>query len=99
MKHAVIVVGLTALLGGCASNSGVVSIGSDTFVVSRQAATGFTGMGTLRTEALKEAADTCVAQGKRLVVLNEKEAQPPYVFGNFPRIDVTFTCKAPDVGI
>ena len=95
----VIVLGLMALLAGCASNSGVVSIGSDTFVVSRQAATGFTGMGTLRTEALKEAADSCIAQSKRLVVLSEKESPPPYVLGNFPRIDVTFTCKGPDIGV
>lgn len=95
MKYALVVVGLAAVLGGCAMNSGVVSIGSDTFVVSRQAASGVTGMGALRLEALKEAADTCTAQGKRLVVLNEKKEapQPPFLFGTFQSIDVTFTCK------
>ncbi len=29
------------LLAGCASNSGVVPMGNDTYMVSRQAATGF----------------------------------------------------------
>ena len=48
-----LVVGM-ALLIGCAANSGVVPIGNDTFFVSRQAATGFTGLGTLKAEAMRE---------------------------------------------
>lgn len=38
------VIGLAlAALAGCASNPGVAPLGNDTYVVSRQAATGFPG--------------------------------------------------------
>lgn len=90
-----IVLGTAVLLAGCATNSGVVNIAPDTYVVSRQAASGFGGMGNLRAEALQEAGAACAQQGRALRVVSEKEAPPPYVLGNFPRIDVTFACDQP----
>jgi hypothetical protein len=80
------------LLASCASNSGVVPIGPDTFFVSRQAATGFSGSGTLKAEALQEANQYCVSQKKALRVTNTVEAQPPFVMGNFPKAEVQFMC-------
>jgi hypothetical protein len=80
------------LLMGCASNSGVIPIGPDTFMVSRQAASGFSGSGTLKAEAFKEAIVYCVAQHKKMQVVNTTEAQPPYVLGNFPKAEVQFMC-------
>lgn len=79
-------------LVGCASNSGVVSIGEDTFMVSRQAATGFSGSGTLKAEAFQEASQYCKNIGKSLQVVNTYEATPPYIFGNFPKADIQFMC-------
>lgn len=87
-----IIMAAATLLAGCATNSGVVNISPNTYVVSRQAATGFSGMGNLRAEALQEAGAACIKQGRVLRVVSEKEAPPPYVLGNFPRIDVTFAC-------
>jgi hypothetical protein len=89
------VLGGTLLLAACATNSGVISIAPNTYVVSRQAATGFGGMGNLRAEALQEAGAACTKQGKTLRVVSEKEAPPPYLLGNYPRIDVTFACDKP----
>ena len=83
---------LAILLAGCASNSGVVPIGKDTFMVSRQAATGFSGSGTLKAEAFAEANQYCLSQNKTLQVVNTNEAQPPYVLGNFPKAEVQFMC-------
>ena len=77
---------------GCASNSGVVSIGPDTYMVSRQAATGFSGSGTLKAEAFQEANQYCINQGKKLQVVSTHEASPPYIFGNFPKAEVHFMC-------
>jgi len=54
------------LLGGCAANSGIVPMGSNTYMVSRQAASGFTGMGTLKAEAMKEAYSECKKRVKQL---------------------------------
>lgn len=86
---------LAILLVGCASNSGVVPIGQDTFMVSRQAATGFSGSGTLKAEAFKEAYQYCLNQKKTLQVVNTTEAQPPYIFGNFPKAEIQFMCLDP----
>lgn len=83
---------LPMLLVGCASNSGIVPIGSDTYMVSRQAATGFSGSGTLKAEAFQEANQYCISQKKKLQVVRTSEAQPPYVFGNFPKAEVQFMC-------
>jgi hypothetical protein len=81
-------------LVGCASNSGIVATGADTYFVSRQAATGFSGMGTLKAEALGEAGQFCGAKGKSLQVINETDAQPPFILGNFPKTEIKFTCVA-----
>lgn len=80
------------LVAGCASNSGVISMGNETFIVSRQAATGFTGSGTLKAEALTEAGKTCGALGKSVSVQSESSAKPPYILGNFPKTEITFKC-------
>jgi hypothetical protein len=80
------------MLYGCASNSGVVPIGQDTYMVSRQAATSFGGSGTLKAEAFQEANQYCASQGKKLQVMSTQEAQPPYLFGNFPKAEVQFMC-------
>ena len=80
------------LVVGCASNSGVISIGPNTYTVSRQAATGFTGTGGLKTEAIREANQYCASQNRVMQVVNAFEAQPPFIFGNFPRAEIQFVC-------
>ena len=77
---------------GCAIHSGVVPIGPDTYMVSRQAASGFTGMGSLKADAFREASEYCISQNKKIQVVNTNESQPPYVFGNFPRAEIQFMC-------
>ena len=80
------------LLTGCASNSGVVPMGPDKFMVSRQAATGFSGAASLKAEALHEANQHCTSQRKDLLVENTNEAQPPFILGNYPRAEIQFKC-------
>jgi hypothetical protein len=46
-------------LASCAVNTGIVPYGPNTFVVARQAATGFSGSGDLKAEALREADQHC----------------------------------------
>ncbi len=79
-------------LTGCAANSGIIPIGRDTYMVTRQAATGFSGSGNLKAEAFQEANQYCITQNKALQVVNTTEAQPPFVFGNFPKAEVQFMC-------
>lgn len=95
MKRLLIVC-LSFLIIGCAINSGIVPMGQDTFMVSRQAATGFTGSGDLKAEALREANIFCKKQGKYLQVIHTSEARPPYILGNFPKAEVQFMCLDSD---
>ena len=81
-----------ALLVGCASNSGVVPVGDDTLMIARQAATGFPGTGKIKTEALKEAGQYCAAQNKTMDIIKLYENEGPYIFGRYPRVELTFRC-------
>jgi len=80
------------LLYGCAINSGVVPVGQNTFMVSRQAATGFLGMADLKAKAITEANQFCANQEKSLQVISTNESQPPYILANYPRVEVQFKC-------
>ena len=81
-----------ALLIGCAANSGVLPIGNDTFFVSRQAATGFTGLGTLKAEAMREGSVFCGAMNKEFELVSEDNSEGLQVLGNFPWVEITFVC-------
>lgn len=91
-SSSVFAMSLLVFLTGCAANSGVIPIGKDTYMVSRQAATGFSGSGTLKAEAFQEANQFCLTQAKELQVLSTHEALPPYILGNFPKAEVQFMC-------
>lgn len=93
MKSGTAILGL-ACLCGCASNPGVAPTGPGTYSVSRQAATGFPGLGGLRVKALREAADFCSKDGKSIKVLQTTNSDPPYILGNYPRVDIDFSCVA-----
>lgn len=80
------------MLAGCASASGVVAVGPDTYFVSRQAATGLSGLGNLKAEIISEAGQFCVTKGKAVQVVHETESKPPYILGNYPRAEMQFTC-------
>lgn len=79
-------------LCGCAVNTGIIKTGADTYFVSRQAATGFTGIANLKAKALKDANEFCNKKGKDVEIISIEEAKPPYIFGNFPRVEVQFRC-------
>jgi hypothetical protein len=94
MKN-LILIGMAAMaLSACATDSGVVRMGPDTYMISKQAASGFSGMGSLKANAVKEAASKCSQDGKSVKVMDSQESKPPYVLGNYPRVDLTFRCIA-----
>lgn len=68
-------------------------MGEDRYLVSRQAATGFSGSGTLKAEALREADEHCRKLSRVLAVIKITEATPPYILGNYPKADVEFSCS------
>lgn len=77
---------------GCAQNSGVIQFGPDSYIVSKQAATGFHGMGTLKADALREAYAKCESLNKEVEIIETNDAEPPYILGNFPKTEIIFKC-------
>ncbi|HDR9078161.1 TPA: hypothetical protein QDA98_000711 [Burkholderia vietnamiensis] len=79
-------------LQGCAASSGVIAQGDGTFFASKQAATGFPGLGTLKADVIGEARDYCARSGKGIEIIKSEESKPPFIFGNYPRAEITFRC-------
>ncbi len=79
---------------GCVSNPGVVKTGPSTYMVSRQAKTGFAGIAGLRAKAMSDASAFCAAQGKQAQMTNTSQSSGLPILGNFPRADIEFTCVA-----
>ena len=58
--------------------------------VFQQGSTGFTSIETLREDVEARATTFCERQGKGMLVLGERISPPPYILGNFPRIEIIF---------
>lgn len=92
MKKLLIAMAPLAFFTACASNTGIVPTGQGNYMVARQAATGFPGLGTLKADALREADQFCTSQGKALGATSATENQGPFILGKYPRAEVQFTC-------
>lgn len=92
MKSAGIALGIL-LLTGCAVNSGVVKLGTNLYMVSHRGATGWSPIEALKTDAITEAGAYCVRQHKTLDIVEVGQSHPPYLLGNFPRVDLQFKCN------
>ncbi|QYM80704.1 SHOCT domain-containing protein [Horticoccus luteus] len=62
----------------------------DVYRVYHRAATGFVSVQSIRAAAEQRITDFASRQGKSFVVLGERISQPPYILGNFPRIEIVF---------
>jgi len=80
----------TMLVVGCASSTGVIPIGKETYSISRTDNGPAASLGDLKASAYKEAAAFCEAKGKQLQVLRSSDV--PRSFGQFPQTEVQFTC-------
>lgn len=80
------------LLAACASHTDVISMGKDTFMIAKQQATGFPGLGNMKAEIIGEGSRHCAAIGKEFQIVSMNETQPPYILGNYPRSEITFMC-------
>ncbi len=92
VRFGLVTIVMVLLTGGYVANSGVVPIGHDIYMLSRQAATGFSGSGNLKGDALREANAYCDKRHLTMQVVTVQEAEPPYIFGNFPKAEVQFKC-------
>ena len=93
-KYLIVVLLLTVC--ACASHTGVVPMGKDTYMIAKQQATGFPGLGNMKAEIIAEGSQHCAGLGKKFQIVSTQETQPPYVLGNYPRAEIQFMCIAAD---
>ncbi|KAA3649382.1 MAG: hypothetical protein DWQ11_18740 [Proteobacteria bacterium] len=62
------------------------------YFVSKQAATGFPGIGGIEADLYVQAEQHCGAQGKAMQVDRVDKTKPPYILGNYPRVELHFAC-------
>ena len=88
MKELILLL-LVLIISGCAAKSGVVQIGTDTYVISRQSVT---GLRNIKAEAFQEADEYCKSLNKHFSVVNTIEHPSAYIWGKFPKAEVHFMC-------
>lgn len=79
-------------LTGCPSHTGVIPTGKDTYMIAKQQATGFPGLGNMKAEIIMEGSEHCKSLNRQFQLLSSSDSQPPYVLGNYPRSEIHFTC-------
>ncbi len=62
----------------------------DIYWIYQRASSGFTSIQSLRDEAYRRAKEFAEMKGKSFIVLGEQISNPPYILGNFQRIEVIF---------
>jgi hypothetical protein len=78
-------------ISGCASRSGVVSMGNETYYVSvRSPQISFGPPITQKAEVFKQANQYCEEQGKKLETVDLKEVNQ--IFGRHASAQLTFRC-------
>lgn len=77
---------------GCATTSKTVKLSDNKYMISKQAGSGFSGLGTIKSDVILKAEQFCSEKNKSYNVLTTEDSKPPYVFGNFPRTEVVFEC-------
>jgi hypothetical protein len=109
MRNAfLMMVPLVGIFAGCTSNSGIMPIGRDTYMVSTQSHTYLTNAATLQMEAFQEATQFCKEQRKSILVTYTTEVDQPYIdqriqsirkqikknphLGYFPNAEIQFMC-------
>ena len=79
------------LICSCASNSGVIPVGKNKYMISKQAATGFSA-GDQLPEIVAQASQYCESINKNFELIKVYQNPGPYILGNFPKSDVQFMC-------
>jgi len=81
---------ICTVLAGCASTTGIVPTGKDTFMISREDNSPAASLGTIKAASFKEAGAHCAAQGKNVKAISESDT--PRSLGQFPQTTLHFTC-------
>ena len=90
LKHTNLCI-LTLLISACASSSGVIPIGPDTFMISEQGWISTQSTGDLKATAFKKAGSYCVKQNKTVMPVSTKTV-PGIIGRSYPEVEIQFMC-------
>jgi uncharacterized lipoprotein YajG len=79
------------MLAGCASQTGVVPTGADSYMVSRQDNNFTAAVGTLKAANMREASEFCGKKGQAFTVQNSEDI--PRALGKIPQSTLYFKCS------
>jgi hypothetical protein len=83
-----------AVYGGKTSSVNPEIPGVPTYRIFHQAATGFVSVAAVRESAETRAEAFCAHSSNAFYPISETTSVPPYILGNFPRIEIVFSCVA-----
>lgn len=78
------------ILSGCATSSGVMPSGKDTYMLLKRDAGIAGSLGALKVDAYREATQFCESKGKAFQVISSNGT--PRAVGNIPEIEIQFAC-------
>lgn len=88
MKKIVFAVSVMMFVGGCASSTGVLPLGKDTYTITTDAHFTRGGAGAAKSRAIVEANEYCSSLGLNFVFLNSSGGS----YGEYLNHDLTFRC-------
>ncbi len=81
-----------AVYGGESVTISANEEGAEEYRVFHQGATGFVSVQVVRDDAELRGKEFCDRKGKVMKPLRETTSKPPHVLGNFPRVEIVFSC-------
>jgi hypothetical protein len=85
---------LMLVLSGCGTTqTGPLQIGTEMYVVSRQAGALPSGREPLLEESISVANQHCNTANKKMTLITSTENSGPYILGNYPKATITFRCE------
>lgn len=88
MRVSILFGSVIMLVGGCASSTGVLPLGKDTYTITTDAHFTRGGAGAAKSRAINEANEYCASNGLNFVFLNSSNGS----YGEYLTHDLTFRC-------
>jgi len=84
---------VSTLLAACASNPGVMQVGTDTYLVEKTSSTAVLGLDRLRSAAMAEASSYCQNHSGTAEIVEETATDPSLLPGRTSRVALRFRCE------
>ena len=86
----ILIVLMGILVAGCATSTGVIPMGQNTYMVSNRSMAPGASLGAAKAAVLVEAKDFCQSKGNDFKTLNTTDV--PRSFGQMPEAAIQFEC-------